>query len=458
MFRRSSQIRRQIPRQIPSTTSRLTPLIAAFAACAFSATARADGAFPDTQSVLLPSDLPRTIVVGTNFGLVVSADDGATWQYSCENTTTSGGRIYSMGPASDDRVFAISVHGAVVSPDLGCSWSIGSGFDAEDAVLDLFASPGDPAQVLALAFITTATGNLYSLYHSGDGGVSYQKLSPPMAANSQLTGVEISRADPLTWYITLYDVDPTTRHAAPRLLRTADAGATWQSIDLQPSLGAHTVYIAAVGRSDPRMLFLRVVGSDDQGKPFDEIAVSRDGGETMVNVLTVSSASFTAFLERASGIILVTGWMSEQGGAGAPLGFRSQDAGNTFDAWDPKVHVRGLAERGATLFAAANDALPNEFALGSTDDEGAHWEPRLHFAQIGAVRSCSAAECMGDCYVQVAVKLFPENVCTGKPTPPPAPASNDGCSCDLPGQHAREREHLWLVAPLLAWVVYRRRR
>ena len=47
--------------------------------------ARADGAFPDAQTVLLPPDRPQQIVVAANFGLVFSEDGGVYWQYSCES-------------------------------------------------------------------------------------------------------------------------------------------------------------------------------------------------------------------------------------------------------------------------------------------------------------------------------------------------------------------------------------
>src|SRR6185369_8582440 len=91
------------------------------------APARADGAFPDSQRILVPEDRPDTIVLATNFGLVVSEDGGALWRYACETLDTSGGHLYSLGPAPDDRVYAISTSGVATSRDLGCSWSVGGG-------------------------------------------------------------------------------------------------------------------------------------------------------------------------------------------------------------------------------------------------------------------------------------------------------------------------------------------
>ena len=59
---------------------------AALAALAIAAPARAraDGAFPTPEAVLVPADRPQEIILATNFGLVISEDAGQTWSWSCE--------------------------------------------------------------------------------------------------------------------------------------------------------------------------------------------------------------------------------------------------------------------------------------------------------------------------------------------------------------------------------------
>src|SRR5882672_12444366 len=52
--------------------------------------ALANGAFPDEFSIHFPPDAPHRILVGANFGLLVSEDDGATWRYSCEPWIVAG--------------------------------------------------------------------------------------------------------------------------------------------------------------------------------------------------------------------------------------------------------------------------------------------------------------------------------------------------------------------------------
>jgi len=63
------------------------------------AAARADGAFPSAQAVLVPADRPQEIILATNFGLVVSEDAGQTWSWSCEQNENALGMFYQLGPA-----------------------------------------------------------------------------------------------------------------------------------------------------------------------------------------------------------------------------------------------------------------------------------------------------------------------------------------------------------------------
>ena len=63
------------------------------------AAARADGAFPAGEAVLVPADNPQEIFLVTNFGVVLSEDGGATWSWSCEQDANALGTFYQLGPA-----------------------------------------------------------------------------------------------------------------------------------------------------------------------------------------------------------------------------------------------------------------------------------------------------------------------------------------------------------------------
>ena len=80
---------------------------AALAALAIAAPARAraDGAFPAGEAVLLPADRPQEIILATNFGLVISEDAGQTWSWSCERDDSAFAILYQLAgyPARNAR-------------------------------------------------------------------------------------------------------------------------------------------------------------------------------------------------------------------------------------------------------------------------------------------------------------------------------------------------------------------
>ena len=63
------------------------------------------------------------VVLATNFGMIISEDDGATWQWTCEQVETSFGYLYAVGPAPNDRYYGLSPEqGLAYSDDGSCSW------------------------------------------------------------------------------------------------------------------------------------------------------------------------------------------------------------------------------------------------------------------------------------------------------------------------------------------------
>ena len=66
-------------------------LVMCLAVVCFAGRALGDGAFPDELSVYLPVNAPHRIMLGTNFGLVMSEDDGQNWRYVCELYITNTG-------------------------------------------------------------------------------------------------------------------------------------------------------------------------------------------------------------------------------------------------------------------------------------------------------------------------------------------------------------------------------
>src|SRR6185436_8416972 len=143
------------------------------------------------------------------------------------------------------------------------------------------------------------------------------------------------------------------------------------------------------------------------------IAVSADGGRSFATPVSLTGGKLTTFIARANGTVLATGLLGA-----TVVGYRSRDAGATFDSWSPHLHPRGFGERGTTLFVATDDTADG-FALASSQDDGDSWTPRLHLANIEAIRGCVQQACVDDCWQKVTIALWPTAVCGERPSAEP---------------------------------------
>jgi photosystem II stability/assembly factor-like uncharacterized protein len=378
--------------------------------------ASADGAFPDSMSLLLPADRPRSMVVGTNFGLIVSDDDGANWYFICEQAIGPAVSAYQMSAPPDDRLYAATPAGLGVSSDGGCSWSMAGGRLAGANVVDVFPDPADPAGVFAIARVASGDdggADLEGVYQSSDGGRSFGAAAlyaaPPMVA---LTGVEKARSSPQTLYLTMLSYPPLTP-----LVARSTAGAPFAISD-ESAFTQSEPYLAAVDPTDARVLYLRLRATGDA------LGISRDGGATVGTIVPVAGR-MTALLRRADGTILV--------GSSTGPSLRSVDGGKTFAPWDAAPHVRALAERGGVLYVVASDVKDDFVVARAADDgdDGAHWAPLLHFRDIRGPRPCGdlPSVCAGPW--AAIMGLF--NTGDGGAAPPDAgtapPSRRAGCGC-----------------------------
>jgi photosystem II stability/assembly factor-like uncharacterized protein len=343
----------------------------------------ADGAFPDEFSIHFPPNAPDRIIVGANFGVMVSEDRGATWRYACEPYVTTGSasslsqiNVIYYQVTSDGAVLADSTNGAVTrSADVGCSWPMSGGSIAGLLVTDVFPSPTDPAFVLAI----TATPTGSSLWASHDGGKTFD--SPALyTSNVLLTGIEIARSAPAVVYATL------SGPAVAKLLRSADAGQTWATYDL-PMLppppgqqGAITPQprILAVDPDDANIVYLRLLGP-----PYDAIAVVTNGGQTVEVALTISGV-FSAFA-RTSDKALYAGTSYGDLYVRPPQG--------AFAAPTKGPRLRCLGQRpGTTDLYACGDMFQDGFSVGVSHDGGRTFQKVMKISELLGPLTCAAVQ------------------------------------------------------------------
>ena len=428
--------------------------------------ARADGGIPGSLGILLPADQPRTIGLATTFGLILSADAGATWSWTCEQAaTTSMASMYTVGPPArasggvGDRFYALSpIQGLAFSDDQSCSWTSAAGIAPGAAVSDFFVDPGDPTHVLAVVSAPADGGTgISSVVASHDGGASFG-ATPLYTApgGAAIVGVEIARSDANVIYVATSATSASGR--SPALARSGDGGAHWTTTDLTGPLGSAVVRILAVDPQDSGLVYLRVIASDQ-----DAVAVTRDGGGSFAVPIAFPGGQISAFARLQSGTVLVGALLATPSGGTEGTAVRSSDAAASFQPWTTlpnPTHLVGLAERvenGRPRLYLSGKNYSDGWALAVSDDEGATLTPLMTYDQVKGMKACVQQSCLDSCKFVNGQGVWDLAVCTGAAggsggSPGGAPS---GCGCGVdPTRGARLLSCILCAAALLA----RRRR
>jgi photosystem II stability/assembly factor-like uncharacterized protein len=408
--------------------------------------ARANGAFPESFQLILPSDRGGQIVLATNFGMIISDDAGATWSWTCEEKQTSMATLYAISAPPLDRFFALSSFvGLAYSDDQSCSWAVSGGALTTPLASDYFPDPMNPMRVLAIAAPMDGS-TPPQVFPSADGGKTFTDAIYTAPAGATLSGIEIARSDPQTIYLAM-----ATTGTHPVLLRSSDGGGHWTPSDLEPTAGANLFRIIAVDPADPLTVTLRVIAPETES-----VVISHDGGQTFAKALTLSGGQLTAYAKLASGTILVAGAVIDQA-----VGFRSTDGGKTFANWTPLTlgpngvpinpdaaaattapdagadgaaaaevpgvpHLRALAERDGKLYGAAKN-YSDDWAVGVSTDDGLTFAPVMQYSDVKAIRSCAQQTCVASCMYQASQFIWPQSICGATTPPPPVNKSGGGC-------------------------------
>jgi hypothetical protein len=404
--------------------------------------ARANGAFPESYQIVLPADRPQQVILATNFGLIISDDDGASWTWTCEQAATQNGILYGVAASPLDRLYSASQDvGLAWSDDQSCTWASSGGSLTTVRATDYFSDPTNPMRVYAMGKLADDDTSPARVVSSDDGGKTfgapiYMAPATTAPADFSLQSLESARSDPKTIYLAGYASMQSDFH--PRLERSTDGGQTWTEIDVEPSLGGHSFRIIAVDPADANTLTVRVI------EPTGEsLAISHDGGMTFEKKLMVAG-QLTAYVRLDSGTILVAGALAVDG-----VGYRSTDGGATFVPWTPLTtsdagvpdvasdggaprppHLRALAARGGKLYAAAKN-FSDDWALGVSTDEGLTFARLMRYDDVASIRPCVQAVCVDSCQKQAAAQVWHASVCGTPPTPPPTPPPKKSSGCLL---------------------------
>ena len=366
--------------------------------CSGAGAARADGAFPNSLSILTPEQLPNETLLATNFGLVMSFDHDQTWIYSCEQALNSFATLYQMGPPPLNRIYAVSPTSLITTDDSSCTWKASA-----SGAVDAFVDPTNQNRVLAVVATSGDAGSVYSVVESADAGTTFPQLRYTAAAGDHITGVEIARSDPQTVYLTL----TSGATYVPKVAVTSNGGTSWTLHDLSGSLaaGTYSIRLVSVDPTNAQKLILRVGSGAGEA-----LAISTDGGVSAATPLTFPGGVFTAFARMPSGSLIAGGVVGTTN-----VGYRSTDGGATFPQL-PAVpfSFKAMSARGTTLYAAL-DNMSDAFAIETSPDEGMTWRPLMRFNKdvdggatgyIQAIQTCVMSYCQADCDTRSSAELF----------------------------------------------------
>lgn len=395
----------------------------------------AHGSIPNAHQVTSRAGTPAELWVETTFGLVVSRDEGTTWDWICEEAV--GYAVHAgIHVAPSGRVFAATFDGLFVSDDGGCTWSKSPLF-ANLSPTDVHALPSDPARM----FITTSRYmSTNGLFRSDDSGSTWT-LSMLKSDTLFFSAARAAPSLPGRIYVSAWWAATA---ATMKLFRSDDGGDTFTDIDLSAAVpkGAFTVW--AVHPSNPDVLLASVAQTAAPGTTI--LLRSDDAGATFAQVLT-SDAELNGVSFSMDGSRVFVG--SDSGF------FRSADGGKMFEKLAAPTTRASPFVSAADVLYATGSQLKDGFALARSSNSGATFTPVLQLSAIRGPLECPAGstaqlECPKYWPVVKAALGATEAMDAGTsgavdagPEPDPSPPPGCGCGAAAAGMS------LWMLVTVL---------
>ncbi len=160
------------------------------------ALASANGRPPATSTIHFEQGAEQNVVAGMTFGVVMSHDNGATWQWMCEASVGYGG-MYDPGYeyTQTGAIFATTFDGLKVNRD-GCTFAAtppGTTF------VTALALGGDHALYYGASDVSDS-----KIYKSVDDGMTFPVSANPGIAGDSWESLAVAPSDPTRVYLTGY--------------------------------------------------------------------------------------------------------------------------------------------------------------------------------------------------------------------------------------------------------------
>jgi hypothetical protein len=298
--------------------------VLALALCLGAPSIAANGRFPRSQTLRHPT--ADTLALTGTFGLLISANRGADFQYVCERELLSAISIGWVDPlletSSDGTLYTGSTNALRVTRDRGCTFETDWSLPVDPSfvtvpqgqavttgsVIDLCRAANSP-DILALTTVRGAEGETVAqqLYRAAPGS-GFQPFGRPISPDQAplVLTVDSAPSREQRLYVS------ANKSGQNLLLVSDDAGQTWTSkpIDVGDT-GIADTYIAAVSASDPDRVYVRVRRQIETAEGDiswdDSLLVSSDAGTSFREVLR-RKASLMGFALSPDGKTVLAGF------------------------------------------------------------------------------------------------------------------------------------------------------
>jgi hypothetical protein len=259
--------------------------------CLITTAAHANGRLPGATGLAIHPADEQQLLLGLTYGLALSRDGGASWTWMCEQYIEgNGGDVDPAIVVTGDGtlvVLSLTNGGVLVSEDDGCSFQRAMGPLQGHRGVDLTLDPSQSGRVLALtSSILEVTDAGYPRYrnlvaHSLDHGRSWEVLAEFPDDMSAET-LEVAASDPNRIYVT------GTASSNPLegiVERSDDGGLSWKRTTVRLPRGSGSIFVSAIDAKDPDRLWVRVPGRGDvYGVLPARLWLSTDGGASFEQV------------------------------------------------------------------------------------------------------------------------------------------------------------------------------
>ena len=432
--------------------------------------ASANGRYPSAQQLLVGPTDANHLWLRTTYGLVTSADGGASWDWICESGVGYGGQQDAMVAATvNGKVFVAAEDGLFVTTDNGCGWSrnpdIGANYVRDIAV------ESDGRHVLALVLVVGDTTYDLVVFRSDAEGEHFTAVGPALSDNSVGETIDPAPSDPRRIYVTsapLYSVaaDGGAVPDGAVLFRSSDGGETWQVLPIPGASRTNPAFIAAIHPTNPDVVYIRVQSTRSGGQAESLLLYTDDAGDSFKEIFR-GPADLLGFSLSADGNEVLIGL----GDPFDPTGVRTVDAAalGIYRAAQPDFsftrrfsgHVGCLTRSSGGLFICGNTSR-TEFILGLSTDAGQTALPVLELGHVRGPLACG--QTLRICQPEWPQSCALVDSCSSgardagvSPTDTPThpTTTQSGCGCVVSHGPARHATDLWAVLAVLGALSFR---